>query len=386
MASWLTAEACVERAHAATGLDDLGAPSWREGLEQLLASARADAGLDDGGRDVLLGYVHERLVNRLRVVDWRSRHADEVSLQRVERPWFVGGMPRTGTTLLHQLLHRDPRARSVMKWEALDSVPPPEAGHLDDDPRVAPTVAATEAMYDAVPELKAQHYEPGDGPTECGMLLGQDFRCIDAEGFAHVRGYGRWLDRADLRPAYGYHASVLEMLQSRAPGRWTLKAPEHLLGLDAIRAVHPDAKLIVTHRDPLDSVASTAHLVRSATALLGEDRPEEVGRRWFALLATMTDRLTEFRDRHGGDEVVDVHYDELVADPLATVAAVYERLGVALEHDAEVAMGDYVRDNPRGKHGSYDYSLADVGLTEAEVRERFAPYCERFGVTTNDRT
>lgn len=368
----------VDRAIAVTGHDDFGDGSWREGLAALLSAAQATARLSEGGWSVIDGYVDHRLENRLKIVDWAAQHP-EVRDDPVSAPVFVVGMSRTGTTFLHNLLSSDPGARALLKWEALDSVPPPDGDHLDDDPRVAPSVASTDAMYEAVPELRAMHYEAGDGPTECGILLGQDFRCVDVAGMAYIPDYTAWLFADDTRSAYRFHRLALQVLGSAAPGRWTLKAPYHLMALDALLDEYPDASVVVTHRDPTEAVASTGKLVTLGSAALGEVDPHAMARLWFGLLAEMTDRLLDV-DARRGDRILHVRYPDLVADPIGTVDAIYTHTGRAMTEQAEAALASYRDDNPQGKHGRVEYSLDEFGLTAGEVDERFSDYRSRFDV------
>ncbi len=368
----------IARAVEATGLDDLGTDSWRPGLENLLDALDTQGHLSEGGWTVLDGYIQERLCNRLRLVGWTLENPD-VRRELVEAPVFVVGMSRTGTTLLHNLLAADPGARSLLKWEALDSIPPPDGGQLDDDPRVGPSIASTEAMYDGAPELRAMHYEAGDGPTECGMLLGQDFRCVDVAGMAHIPAYTDWLFAADAAPAYRYHRLALQVLGWAAPGNWTLKAPYHLMALDALADEYPDASIVVTHRDPTEAVASTCKLVSLGTSSLGEADPLAVARQWLELLGAMTDRLVDF-DARRGDRVLHVRYSDLVAEPLAAIDGIYRHSERAFTDAADIAMRAYLDDNPQGKHGRVEYSLEEFGLSAGEVDERFSAYRERFGI------
>ena len=252
-------EQLVARACEETGLADFGPFAWRDGLEALFDAAAAEADLNEVGLGVFASWVHRRLVNRLRVIDWVAHHP-ELRGERVERPLFVVGMLRTGTTLLCELLAKDPANRPLMKWEGLSSVPPPERADFASDPRIAKAIAEVEFQYRMVPKLRAVHFEPGDGPTECVALLTQSFRAQDFFGLLHVPSFVAWYRACDLRPAYDYHRLSLQLLQSRAPGRWSLKAPGHLHALDALMAVYPDARLIVTHRDPSEVVPSSASL------------------------------------------------------------------------------------------------------------------------------
>jgi hypothetical protein len=294
-------------------------------------------------------------------------------------------MLRTGTTLLCELLARDPANRPLWKWEALDCVPPPERAHPGDDPRIAKMVAEMEQTYARVPALKAIHFEPGDGPTECVALLGQAFRSQDWLGLFRVPSYSAWLHGAcDMRPAYGYHRLALQLLQSRAPGRWSLKAPGHLFALDALTAEYPDARFIVTHRDPQKTVPSSASL--SATA-----RPESLtrsrsdprayfGALWLEILGGMTDRLIAFRARRGDAGFADLAYRDFVRDPIAAVRGVYAHFGEPLTPEAEAAMRRHLAASPQGRWGRHAYSAGEFGLRREAIDERFRVYRERFGV------
>ncbi len=385
-----TSDELVDTAVSEAGLDDFGDWAWRDGLDALTASIAVDAELNDAGRFIMRAWTHDRLVNRLRVVAWLRAHP-EASRGTVRAPIVVAGMLRTGTTILLELLAQDPANRPLMKWEGLTSVPPPRAATFHDDPRIAVEVAKQEAIYAMVPELKAVHWEPGDGPTECVALLTQSFRAQDWHGLFRVPSYVEWFHGCDMGPAYAYHRASLELLQSEAPGRWVLKAPGHLLALDTLFATYPDARLVVTHRDPLETVPSSISL--SVTARPdsltsawsnGSSGNESLGayfaRLWVDVLGLMVDRLGEFRDRRPDVAVHDLHYRDLVADPVGAVAAIYAHWGDEMTPEAAQRMHDYLEGHPKGRHGAHHYSVADFGLDERAVRDRFADYCERFDV------
>lgn len=383
MTAGFSAGTVVARACEETRLDDFGPWAWRDGLEALFAAAAAEADLGEVGFGVFASWVHRRLVNRLQVIDWAKRHP-ELRRDPVARPIVVLGMLRTGTTLLCELLARDPANRPLMKWEGLACVPPPERASFASDPRVARAVAEVEFQYRIVPRLRAVHYEPGDGPTECVALLSQSFRAQDFFGLFRVPSYVEWYRVCDFRPAYDYHRLCLQLLQSRAPGRWSLKAPGHMHALDALLAVYPDARLVVTHRDPLEVVPSSASLsITSRPDSLRRDRDREgmrryYGRLWLEELGLMTDRLLEFRERRPEVVFHDLPYGELLRDPLGAVRAAYAAFGEPLSSEAEAAMRAHLAASPKGRHGKHEYALADFGLAEGEVRERFARYARRF--------
>ncbi|MGZ4689914.1 MAG: sulfotransferase family protein [Acidimicrobiia bacterium] len=381
MSDVVTVDEVVSKARAETGLDDLGDPAWREGLDVLLDSAEREAALNDIGRMILRTWIHERLVNRLRLTGWVAEHP-EVRDEQIERPIVVVGMLRTGSTLLCELLACDPANRALMKWEGLNAIPPPETATFTTDPRIAAEVEKQEAIYSMVPRLKAVHWEPGDGPTECVALLTQSFRAQDWHGLFRIPSYIEWFHGCDMQPAYDYHRLSLQVLQSRAPGRWSLKAPGHLLALDALLGTYPDARVVVLHRDPVRTVASSASLSVTSRpdSLSSADFDGYYGRMWVDVLGTMVDRLVEHRDRHGDDRFFDLHYRELVADPVAAVGRIYAHFDETLSPAAEASMQAHLAAHPKGRHGAHTYTLAAFGLDETAVRERFAAYCERFGV------
>ena len=377
----------IDGAVRETGLDDFGRGAWRDGLEALIESSLAEADLNLVGLGILKSWSHRRLANRLRVIDWIERHP-EVRDERIERPIFVLGMLRTGTTILCELLAQDPANRPLMKWEGLESVPPPRPESFASDPRIAQMVETVEFQMSMVPGLRAVHYEPGDGPTECVALLTQAFRAQDlACGLFQAPSYVAWYHACDLRPAYDHHRLSLQLLQSGGVrGRWSLKAPGHMHALDALLAVYPDARLIVTHRDPLKTVPSSMSLSLAARAdsLTNHgDRERTIDyyrTLWMDELALMTERMMAFRDREGDARFFDLQFRDFMADPIGCVRTAYAHFGEALSKDAEAAMQTHLASHPRGKHGRNAYHLETFGLDRGLIRERFAGYVERFGV------
>ncbi len=277
MGDVVTVEEVVGAAGAETGLDDLGDPACAEGLAVLLDCVAREAALNDIGRMILRAWVHERLVNRLRVVDWVQSHP-EVRSERVERPIVVVGMLRTGSTLLCELLATDPENRPLMKWEGMNALPPPETATFTTDPRIAAEVEKQEGIYSMVPALKAVHWEPGDGPTECVALLTQSFRAQDWHGLFKIPSWVEWFHACDMQPAYDYHRLSLQLLQSArarpvdaqgtgAPPR-ARRAARHVPGRAHRRAApRPDEDRAV-QREPVGDVTSGLAVDRGLRRLL----------------------------------------------------------------------------------------------------------------------
>ena len=229
-------------------------------------------GATDGGRGYVYGQFVDALWNRLRIVDYIKDHP-EVADERVERPLVVLGLPRTGTSLASYLLDQDPLRRSLLTWEAEDSVPPSTPDTLYTDPRCLKKKAELDVLAEGLKaaNIPLVHWDEADGPTECIFVQGQDFKAYLWEAFMPNAAYADWLLEADMASAYAYERSVLQMLQSRAPGVWSLKMPSHAVHIEALLQEFPDARLVWAHRDPFKSAASFLRLNYLSRAVLGAE-------------------------------------------------------------------------------------------------------------------
>jgi energy-converting hydrogenase Eha subunit C len=324
-------------------------------------------------------WIEQRLTSRLRLVQWARAHPEEAA-GPIEQPLVVTGLARSGTTYLHELLAAVPATRVVRKWEAEDPVPPPEATTPGPDPRIAKCVEATEAMYSFVPGLRMAHYERGDGPIECRVLIGMAFRAADFPVVFTIPSYTSWRLGADLRPGYAIHRLALGVLQSRARGPWVLKDPSHLLALDDLFGAYPDARVVVLHRDPCEAVPSLAALSASAADVLRETPapPAYWGAQYLQTLGASADRLVAARTHLPGERFLDLAYADLLADPVGTVAAIQAFARRDFDGPAREAVRAATVNFPQHKFGVHRYSLAAFGLSAAAVRERFDPYRTAF--------
>jgi hypothetical protein len=232
------------------------------------------------------------------------------------------------------------------------------------------------------PAIDTVHHEQADQATECLAVLGQDFKSLIWEAVTVVPSYGAWLDGVDYLSAYQHHHRVLQVLQSGGVrGRWTLKSPQHAIALEALTTVYPGARLVLLHRDPVMLCGSVCSLIRTLSATFTDaDHRTEIGRRWVDVLTQCVDRVAAFRDAHPDHPIIDVHYTDLIADPVATVANIYSAAGWSLDNQAAAAMRRHLADNPKGKYGAHRYDLAEFGIDEAAIRERFAEYVARYQV------
>src|SRR6201987_316636 len=262
----------VSRACERAGLDDFGGDSWREGLRLLVDSVESTPGVNPGGRDFVYGQFIDALWNRLRVVDYLRRHP-EVAEERVERPLVILGLPRTGTSLASYLLDQDPQRRSLLTWEAETSVPPPTPESLRTDPRCLKKKAELEVLAEGLKaaNIPMVHWDEADGPTECLFVQNQDFKAYLWEAFMPTSTYADWLLDADMSSTYAHERVVLQLLQSRAPGTWSLKMPSHAVHIDALLATFPDARIVWAHRAPFTAAASFLRLNYLSRAVMGAD-------------------------------------------------------------------------------------------------------------------
>jgi Sulfotransferase family len=380
----LDAERAVEQAYEQTGLSDLGDDSWREGLGRLVDALCNEAALNELGTALVGGELTGYLCDRMRLVAHRKAHP-EIAGVDVVPPIVIVGQGRTGTTILHELLAQDPATRVPMTWEVDRPFPPPETATYDTDPRIA-EVDETLAGVDLVlPGFKAMHPMAARLPQECVRITASDFRSMIFPTQYRVPTYARWLlHDADMRPAYRWHRMFLEHLQSRCPARrWVLKSPGHLWALDALLGEYPNALLVQTHRDPLRILASLSSLVARLRALASDDSSIPDAASDFAdnILDGLDRSVTAREDGTvPADRVVDVQFRAFMADPFATIRAIYERLGLELEADAEQRMRAFLAANPQDKHGKHTYSFRETGLDEGARRERARRYQEYFDV------
>lgn len=376
--------ALLEEASRNTGLSDFGGDEFREPLAIFLEALEGEAKLNFVGRVLAKGDVLNLLENRLLLTDTRKRNP-EIAREEVRAPIFITGLPRTGTSILHELLGQDPAHRVPLAWEVRHPCPPPQTESYESDPRIERADREIRFWDQVVPEYTAMHELGATIPVECIMLTAHEFRSDQLFGAHQVPSYARWLAGADMRPAYAFHRRMLEHLQWRCPGeRWVLKAPSHLASLEALFAVYPDARVVQTHRDPLVVMASVASILY-ATAWVRSDAVDPAPMlEWFGgeSCASLLQNAIDVRDAQSipATQFTDVLYSDLLADPIATLSGIYAHFDIEYRDDAQERMRAYLTNKPKGKHGVHEYSFADTGFDLATERERFADYQQRYGV------
>lgn len=381
----LEPDAVVAAARAVTGLHDMGAGGWAEALDTLCASLRDEARLTFAGRILARAELQRIAQSRLRLLDQRAREpsiGDEV----VVAPVVVTGLGRSGTTFLHELLAQDPANRVPLLWEAMYPVPPPETASYHDDPRIAAAHREISVMDEMVPAFTAMHENAGWLPTECIFVFAHEFVTDMFLGQYNCPTYAVWQSGVDRAAQYAFHRQFLQVLQWRCPGdRWVLKAPSHLSRLAALFATYPDARVVITHRDPLRVIGSLADLM----AALQWMRSDHVD--YDAIVALLAfgvgyemDNVSAERDAGGLPErqITDVLYRDLVDDPAGTVRRLYDAWGLEMTPAFADRLDRYLAERraTRSSGPGHEYAFADTGLDLGAERDRLAPYMARFDV------
>lgn len=379
----LIAQACETAGSEDFGDFGYGA-SWREGLELLTDGLVRQARLSPLGVEIACGDILRAMVNRLQIVAHRNAHP-EIADGPITQPIVIVGQPRTGTTILYDLLAQDPDLRPPLTWEVDFPYPPPQPETYHTDPRIAQTQATLEASELIIPGFLKFHPMGALVGQECVRISASEFTSMIYSVQYRLPDYYRWLlYDADHAAAYRFHRVFLQHLQSGVPGQWLLKSPAHLWQLDALLAEYPDALIVQTHRDPLNVISSVTALTGLLRRMASDDVDlGECAAQSYEEIAVGLDRCMTQRDKLPDDRVIDVLFADFMRDPFATIATVYERLGRELRPEAEQRMRAFLAEHP-GDGGRGRYTWADTGLDAGEVRERVRPYQERYGVPTEE--
>jgi hypothetical protein len=321
------------------------------------------------------------LVNRLRLEDLSARHP-EIAAMPVRAPVFVVGLQRTGTTMLHRLLTCEPRLRSMAAWEAINPAPYPAGARQDGhDPRIRKARTAEAALRYLAPELFAIHPVEAEAPEEDIHLLDLTFVSPATDSILRVPTYQAWFREVDQLPAYRYMHRMIQLLLWQRDGRWLGKTPHHMEHLDELLTVYPDAKIILTHRDPARTVASFCSMMAHGRAMFcNEVDAIEVGCQFGAKAATAVERLMDVRSRVDSASFLDVLYQDVVADPLKQVRRIYDFIDLDFDSGVENTMTQWMQSNTQTRHGTHRYELEDFGLDRAGLDPKFEAYRGHFGV------
>lgn len=370
----------IEDLHASAtkvvGLDDFGAEDYREGLGVLLDSYHREADLTPFGNKINRAFLRGALIARLLSENAWQRYPEHADVA-IERPVFVTGLPRSGTTAVHRLLAADPAHQGLEMWLTEMPQPRPPRETWAQNPVYQRIEEGFAQHHVEHPEFMGMHHISADQVEECWQLLRQSAMSVSYECLAYLPGYSQWLAGRDWTSAYARHKRNLQLIGLPDAGkRWVLKNPSHLFALDAIMAVYPDALIVQMHRDPSTIIASVCSLNEKASEGWSEKfRGEVVGETQLDLWARGAQRFLADRARYDQAQFADVYYDDFVADPLSVIGEVYQRFGLSPSTEAAAAMRALHGESTTGAaRPVHKYTLADYGLTADQVDERFAAY------------
>ena len=381
----LSPERLMAKASRQTGLSDWGEGDFLSALPVLLESYESEANLSLVGRAVEQQTILRLLTNRLKAQRDFTEHP-EILRQSVDKPLFIFGLPRTGTTLLFNLMARTPGARAPLWWELFQPSPPPVEALRQTDSRIAEAERANRIANRIFPDLRSLHETTATSPEECLFVFQMTFSTVYF-GMAHMmQTYVRWLMQHDMVPAYRYYRSILQLLQWQSPGQhWVMKSPHHLFHLDALLRVFPDACIVHLHRDVTKVVGSACSMIAMLRRVYGRrEDPENLGPFLLEVLATGVDRTMKIREQTSADGFYDLHYTELMANPKRQVERICEHFGRPFDERTSTELDSWMNSNRQHKHGVHNYALEQFGLNEDRVNARFAEYISRYGVSDHE--
>ncbi|OBJ86450.1 sulfotransferase family protein [Mycobacterium asiaticum] len=375
----LDAEALHVKASAETGLHDFGPDDYRERLDVYLAALREIDDVHGAGVVNFYGQLLQLLKNRLLLTDLLSRHP-EINDIELRSPVVIAGLPRTGTTHLHNLLAAPPTFRTMPYWESNEPFPLPAEAGQEPDPRRTRMDVAISVINLVMPHFALMHEMTTDHVHEEIQLLANDFSTMLFETLAHVPRWRDYYQSHDQTPHYEYLATQLKAMQFLRGGeRWLLKSPQHLEQVPVLDRVFEDGIVVFTHRDPVPVALSMIAMITYSARMHRSPVPvRQIAGYWIDRLEQMLNALVRDRDTIGPDRSIDIRFDDFMADELGVAERVYALAGEPFTDAARAAVTDYLAGHRRGRLGSVETSFEMFGLDEADLRDRFAPYVERF--------
>jgi hypothetical protein len=375
----LDADELMARARRETRLETYGEGPLAEPLDVFCRSLNDEAGLGEAAEEGVRATILAALAERLRLEDWFARHPD-ILQQPLAKPVNIMGLPRSGTTALQQFLSVDPDMRSIRRWELSTPTPPPDEGGPE-DPRIAATAAAFAERDRRFPHFRSMLPLAATDPSEHNWPMNLTFTNVQMATIYDAPSYERWMFETDITFGYAYLVRVLKLLQWKTPrARWNLKNPMDIFFLPAFTHAFPGSLLVWLHRDPVSTLGSSCSLIATMREFTHQEVDRErLGRHLLDFLARGVRRAMRDRDRLRLP-IIDLYNRDVAADPIASIGALYEKLGLTFTGAFEAQLRARMADRPRGQFGRHTYDLKDFGLSVAEVRQRFGDYTDRFEI------
>jgi hypothetical protein len=361
-------------------LSDAMRAGVRPGLEAALEAIEAETDLTDEGRDRAIDQFRDNLC-RLAAIEADRRAHPEIADVKIDRPVFILGLPRCGTSLLHALIGSDTAVRTPLSWEVAMPSPPPEAATFDNDPRAQAFDDYVASNFSGKwADVMKAHPIGARIPQECGMILETSFQGLNPVMMFRMRSFYRWYLQSDTRFAYQVHRMWLQHLAWHNPRkRWVLKVQEHAYHIPELLAAYPDAMFVQPHRDPVTVMASISRLIEviRSVSFDHQDRAA-LGEELLHLWHDGQTRMMAVRQERPDLPIHDMRYLDLAADPVGAVRGVYDFADIDFTPETESGIRRWLAANPADKHGRHTYALEDYGLTKERVQSVYADYIETY--------
>ena len=379
--SLLPTETIIRKAKKQVGLSDFGDESFIPALEKLAVSLEREARLSQLGRIAVHGMLLDNLKLRLSLIEYRKQRP-EIALQRITRPLFVLGLPRTGTTILYELLAQDPAHRAPSTWEVAQPIPPAQRASFYTDSRISEVEKSVKKMEFLAPGFQAIHAMGAELPQECVTLLAPHFISDQFGVSFYIPKYRHWTLEQDMTAAYQWHKQFLQHMQvDYMEQRWVLKTPPHLAYLDTLIKHYPDAAIVQTHRAPMEVLGSISSLSCTLHSAFSDDiDPVATGQAEADYFSEMLSLGMEQRAAMADEDsrIFDIQFNDIISDPIKVIENLYSHFGFDFSNRVREAMQDYLNNRPRDKHGEHRYTLEEFGLSQHQHGPMFADYCRKF--------
>ena len=368
-----------ERARRRTGLDDFGSPEYEQRLSLVLSDLDSHGAYSPMGAQAVLAQIAMNLTARL-VAQKSLKDFPDLQNARIEKPVFIIGTPRSGTTVLHRLITNDPDVQSLPYWLGNTPIPRPPREQWQDNPWYQLVDHKyVQKFSESRPDVLDLHPMRADKPEECSWIIEQDFWGAFYFSAMNTPNYTKWAFETDPRPFYENYRKVLTMISNMNTKPWVLKNPAHMFAIDALLAVFPDACIVQTHRDPLTGLASTSNLIWAMRRELEPDlTPEDVGALTLKTWGHGLHLMEEARRRHDEGQFFDVHMLETRHNPMKTMQRIYEYFGMSVSAGTLSAWQGELERDPNQAHSIGKYQAADFGVDEKNVAESIGSYAERY--------
>lgn len=382
----LNQDKLIAKAIKVTGFGDFGNEELLVHLNILLSAIEEEAQTTTIGRIAAKKIISRYLRDCLNIEAHLKQNPD-ITQKSITKPLIIVGLPRTGTSILFNILEQDPASRAPLTWELLYPYPPPKTATFETDPRIDEArkmVAATDYLE---PRFKLIHEFGKQLPEECVAIFSHTLLSDEFNVFFNVPTYQAWYEKQEKKPIYAYHKRFLQYLQSEhMKERWLLKSPAHLPMIEELLATYPDACIIHTHRDPIKVMTSGSSLIYYARAMTTDNiSPEMIGRQALNSWSDYLDKAVDARKKLGRNDkrFIDVQFEEVIENPIALVERIYTHFDMELSKEARSNMQNYIENRPRDKFGKHTYSPEAFGIDREKDGKRFKRYVEYFNVPIN---